>query len=71
VAAREAHKAGIPAALLSGALAGDLSKLAESFDYAAATACGQIGLDAMLADSCRDLSFAAENLIRAIGLGRK
>jgi glycerate kinase len=71
VAAREAHKAGVPVALLSGALAGDLSTLAESFDYAAATACGQIGLKAMLADSRRDLSFAAENLIRAIELGRK
>jgi glycerate kinase len=71
VVAREAHKAGVPVALLSGGLGGDVAKLLESFDYAVAIACGQIGLDAMIKDSPRDLGFAAENLVRAILVGKK
>jgi glycerate kinase len=71
VVAREAHEAGIPVALISGALGGDVSALLDSFDYAVSTACGQIGLDAMLNDSKRDLAFAAENLIRAIQIGKR
>jgi glycerate kinase len=70
VVAREGHKAGLPVALLSGALGGDAPNLLASFDYAVSIACGQIGLDAMINDSKRDLGFAAENLIRAIGIGR-
>jgi glycerate kinase len=69
VVARESRKAGIPVALISGALGGDVSKLLESFDYAVSSACGQIGLEAMLRDSPRDLCFAAENLIRSILIG--
>lgn len=71
VVAREARKAGIPAALISGALGGETFALLESFDYAVSIACGQVGLDAMIRDSPRDLGFAAENLVRAILMGRK
>jgi glycerate kinase len=71
VVAREAHKAGIPTALISGALGGDAPALSSSFEYAVSIACGQIGLDAMINDSKRDLGFAAENLIRAIQIGKK
>jgi glycerate kinase len=71
VVARESRNAGVPAALLSGALGGDAGVLLSSFDYAVSTACGQIGLDAMIKDSRRDLTLAAENLIRAILVGKK
>ena len=71
VVAREARKAGIPAALLSGGLDGDAAELFRSFDYAVSIARGQIGLDAMIRDSRRDLSLAAENLIRAIRIGTR
>jgi glycerate kinase len=69
VVAREARSAGVPVALLSGGLSGDIAALLSSFDYAVSTANGQVGLDAMIKDSPRDLGFAAENLIRAIGIG--
>ena len=71
VVAREGRAAGVPVALISGALGGDAPALLATFDYAASIACGQIGFDAMLKDSKRDLSFAAENLVRAILLGKK
>jgi glycerate kinase len=71
VVAGESHKANIPVALLSGALGGEAGKLMDSFDYAVSIACGQIGLDAMIRDSRRDLTLAAENLIRAILIGKK
>jgi glycerate kinase len=71
VVANESHKAHVPAALLSGALGGDASKLMDSFDYAVSISCGQIGLDAMIKDSKRDLALAAENLIRAMLMGKK
>lgn len=70
VVARESHKAKVPVALLSGALGGDAPKLMESFDYAVSIACGQIGLETMIRDSPRDLCLAAENLIRAIMIGK-
>jgi glycerate kinase len=71
VVAGEGHKAGVPVALISGALGGDPAPLLAAFDYVVSTACGQIGLDAMIADSRRDLGFAAENLARALLLGAK
>jgi glycerate kinase len=71
VVAREAHQAGLPVALLSGGLGGEAPALLGSFDYAVSTSCGQTSLDAMIKDSRRDLGFAAENLIRAILVGRK
>jgi glycerate kinase len=71
VVARESRNQGVPTALLSGALGGEAPKLMDSFDYAVSIACGQIGLDAMIKDSRRDLVLAAENLIRAILMGRK
>ncbi|MDR2184778.1 MAG: glycerate kinase [Treponema sp.] len=71
VVARESRAAGVPAALLSGALGGDAGALLESFDYAVSIACGQIGLDAMIKESRRDLSLAAENLVRAVLIGKK
>ncbi|MDR1838179.1 MAG: glycerate kinase [Treponema sp.] len=71
VVAREGRKAGVPVALISGALIGDTKKLLSIFDYAVSIACGQIGLDTMISDSRRDLAFAAENLIRAIQIGKK
>jgi glycerate kinase len=66
IVARECKKAGIPAALLSGALDGDTSNLLSTFCYAVSIACGETSLEAMLANGKRNLSFAAENLIRAI-----
>ena len=71
VVAREARKAGLPVALISGALAGDAEALFLNFDIAVSIACGQIGFDAMIKDSRRDLGFAVENLIRAIKLGKR
>ena len=71
VVAREGRGAGVPVALLSGALGGDAPNLLAAFDYAVSIACGQSGLDAMIADSKRDLGFAAENLVRAIQLGKR
>ena len=71
VVAREGRAADVPVALISGALGTDAPALLADFDYAVSIACGQIGLDAMLKDSKRDLGFAAENLIRAIQIGQK
>ena len=71
VVARVCRKAGVPAALLSGALGGDAGNLLSVFDYAVSISCGQTGLQAMIRDSRRDLALAAENLIRAIQIGRK
>jgi glycerate kinase len=71
VVARESHKAGVPVALLSGALRGEVGNLLSTFEYAVSIASGQIGLDAMIRDSRRDLSLAAENLIRAIQIAKK
>jgi len=71
VVARESRKARVPVALLSGGLGGDAAALLDSFDYAVSISCGQIGLDAMIRDSRRDLGLAAENLVRAISLGKK
>ncbi|MDR2417623.1 MAG: glycerate kinase [Treponema sp.] len=65
VVARESRKAGVPVALLSGALGANPATLLNTFDYAASIARGQTSLDAMIRDSRADLSFAAENLIRA------
>jgi glycerate kinase len=69
VVAREARRAGVPVALLSGGLSGDPEALLDCFDYAASIARGQSSLDAMIRDSPLDLGFAAENLIRAIRIG--
>ena len=71
VVARESRKAKVPVALLSGGIGGDAGSLLASFDYAVSISCGQIGLDAMIKDSRRDLGLAAENLIRAIQIGKK
>jgi glycerate kinase len=71
VVARESRKAGVPAALLSGGLGGDPSVLFEMFDYAVSISCGQTSLDTMIKMSRRDLTFAAENLVRAWRLGRR
>jgi len=70
VVAREGRNAGVPVALISGALGGNAPALLPAFDYAVSIACGQIGLDAMINDSKRDLGFAAENLARAILIGK-
>jgi len=71
VVARESRKAKVPVALLSGGIGGDAGSLLVSFDYAVSISCGQIGLDAMIKDSRRDLGLAAENLVRAIQIGKK
>ena len=71
VVARESRKAKVPVALLSGGIGGEAGSLLASFDYAVSISCGQIGLDAMIKDSRRDLGLAAENLIRAIQIGKK
>jgi len=70
VVAAEAKKAGVSAALLSGALSGEKEKLFSIFDYAVSIACGETGLEAMIKNSRQNLIFAAENLIRAIELGK-
>ena len=70
VVAREGRKAGVPVALISGALGNETPNLLSTFDYAVSIACGQTGFDAMIRDSKRDLGFAAENLIRAIQIGK-
>jgi glycerate kinase len=69
IVAREGHKAGIPVALLAGALDGDIQKLFLIFDYAVSISSGETSLDAMIANSKQDISFAAENLIRAMKIG--
>ena len=69
VVAAEGHKAGIPVALISGGLSGDIFNLFNTFDYAVSIANGQTSLDEMIKDSKRDLAFAAENLIRVIRIG--
>jgi glycerate kinase len=71
VVAREGRKAGVPVALLSGALGQDAQNLLAAFDYAVSIASGQAGLDAMIAGSKRDLGLAAENLLRAIQMGKR
>ena len=71
VVARESRRAKVPVALLSGGLGGDAGALLASFDYAVSISCGQISLDTMIKDSKRDLGLAAENLARAIMIGKK
>jgi len=71
VVARECRSAGVPVALLSGALSGDPWSLLEPFDYAVSIARGQVGLDAMIRDSRGDLRFAAANLAKAMALGKR
>jgi glycerate kinase len=71
VVAHEGHKAGVPVALISGALRGDIFNLFSVFDYVVSIACGQTSFDSMIKDSRRDLSFAVENLIRAIQIGAR
>lgn len=70
VVAREGRKAKIPVALLSGALGGDVAPMLSSFDYAMSVSCGEPSLDAMLKNGPRNLAFAAENLVRAILIGK-
>jgi glycerate kinase len=69
VVAGECRNAGVPVALLSGALGGDAGALFSSFDYAVSIAAGEIGLEEMIRGSRRDLALAAENLIRAVHIG--
>jgi glycerate kinase len=71
VVARESRKAGVPVALLSGGLGGDPFLLSQMFDYTASISVGETSLSSMIANSRRDLVFAAENLIRAITLGKR
>jgi glycerate kinase len=68
VVARESHKAGIPAALLSGGIGGDPQALFAFFDYAVSISCGETSLESMITNSRRDLIFAAENLMRVFAL---
>jgi glycerate kinase len=70
VVAGECRKAKVPVALLSGGIGGDAESLLASFDYAVSISCGQTGLDAMVKDSRRDLGLAAENLMRAVLIGK-
>jgi glycerate kinase len=71
VVARESRRAKVPVALLSGALRGDVSNLLSSFDYAVSISCGEPGLGAMLLEGKRNLGLAAENLLRAILIGKR
>jgi glycerate kinase len=71
VVARESRKKNVPVVLLSGALGGEAGGLLGTFDYAVSIASGQTGLDAMIRDSRRDLGLAAENLVRALLIGKK
>ncbi|MDR1143533.1 MAG: glycerate kinase [Spirochaetaceae bacterium] len=71
IVARESHAAGVPVALLSGGLGGDLPEILGLFDYAASISCGETSLDDMIRQSRRDLVFAAENFVRAVFLGKR
>ena len=86
VVAGEARKAGVPTALLSGALSGVSKNSCDAdavekrlpsgdffkvFDYAMSISSGETSLEALLANGPCNLSFAAENLIAAIKIGRK
>jgi len=72
VVAAECRKVNVPVALLSGGLGGaNVQEILGTYDYAVSIACGQVGLDAMIKDSPRDLRFAAANLMRAYQLGKK
>jgi glycerate kinase len=71
VVAREGRAAGVPVALLSGALGGDVSKLLSVYDYAASVSRGETELDVMIGNGKRNLEFAAENLMRGILIGRR
>jgi glycerate kinase len=66
VVARECRAAGVPVALLSGALEGDVNKLLSVYDYAASICCGETSLEDMIKNGKRNLGFASENLIRAL-----
>lgn len=68
--ASEGRKAGVPVALLSGALRGNVPNLLTIFDYAVSISCGQTDLGSMIKDSGRDLELAAENLIRSLLIGK-
>lgn len=69
VVAAECRKAGVPVALLAGALGGDVLDLLKSYDYAASVSCGELGLDALMSNAVRNLRLAAANLLRAYRLG--
>ena len=86
VVANEARKAGVSIALLSGALSGVSGSNSEAdaleqrlpsgdffkvFDYAMSISCGETSFEALLKNGPCNLSFAAENLVRAIQIGRK
>jgi len=71
VVARESRKAKVPVALISGGLGGDAGDLLAHFDYTASTSCGEIGLEAMIKNGRKNLAFTAENLTRAILIGKK
>lgn len=71
VVSRVCREAGVPVALLSGALVGELEQFLELFQYALSISCGEESLDAMIKNGRRDLKFAAANLVRAILLGVK
>ena len=86
VVANEARKVRVLTALLSGALSGVSSNGHEAdavektlpsgnflaiFDYAMSISCGETSLEALLQNAPCNLSFTAENLMRAIQIGRK
>ncbi|MCA1949795.1 MAG: glycerate kinase [Treponema sp.] len=70
VVSRVCKEAGVPVALLSGALAGDLNQVLRLFDYAVSISTGEDSLDKMLQNGPRNLRFAAANLVRALKIGR-
>jgi len=70
VVADACKERGIPVALLSGAVSGDLQAMLTHFDYATSIACGEVGLEAMMAAAPQNLRFAAANLVRAWRLGK-
>lgn len=69
VVSRACKEAGVPVALLSGALVGALDQFLELFDYAVSISCGEDSLEAMIQNGRRDLRFAAANLVRALAIG--
>lgn len=69
VVASHCKARGVPVALLSGGLSGDVHRFLETFDYAVSIACGEVGLEAMMRAAPGDLRFAAANLLRAWKLG--
>ena len=69
--ASASKRAGVPVALLSGSLKGDVLKLNSSFDVALSISTGHSSLEEAIAAGRHDLYFTAKNLAKIMSLGLK